>query len=119
MEENLLQVALHLGQSLVQVTVGEQVAAGVSRGSRLYGAVHGEGEGAHPSLQAGDVGLDLAEKLRVGAVQLLVQEAQFMADGGEPLYGRGVGLNLRGCRQLKTIRRVRERVSCENHPSAW
>lgn len=119
MEENLLHVALHLSQSLVQVTVGEQVPAGVCCGSRPHGAVHGEGEGAHPSLQAGDVSPDLAEKLREGALQLLLQEAQVMADAGEPLYGRGVGLDLRGCRQLKTIRRMRERVSRVNHPSAW
>lgn len=119
MEENLLQVALHLGQSLVQVTVGEQVVAGVSCGSRLHGAVQGEGEGAHPSLQTGDVGLDLAEKLREGALQLLVEETQVMADAGEPLYGWCVRLDLRGCRQLKTARRMRERVSCVNHPSAW
>lgn len=119
MEENLLQVALHLAQSLVQATVGEQVAAGLSRGSRPHGAVHGDGEGAHPSLQAGDVGLDLAEKLREGALQLLVQETQVMADAGEPLYGGGVGLDLWGCRQLKTVRRMRERVSCVSHPSAW
>lgn len=80
MEEKLLQVALHLDESQVKVAVGEHVVAGLSSGFGLDGAVRRHGEGAHPSLHAGDVGVDLAEELREGALQFVIQKSQIMAD---------------------------------------
>lgn len=74
-EKKLLQVALHLHQSQVKVTFGEQMVTGFSFGSSLDGAVHCQGEGAHPSLQAGDISLDLAEKLRGRALQFIIQKS--------------------------------------------
>lgn len=79
-EKKLIQVALHLRQSQVKVTVGEQTVAGLSCGSGSDGAVHCHGEGAHPSLQAGDISLDLAEELCERVLQFIVQKPKIMTD---------------------------------------
>lgn len=81
-ENKLLQVALHLGQSQMELAVGEHAVAGRSARSSLKGTVHGEGEGAHPSLQAGDISLDLAEELRDGVLQFIVQKSEILCDAG-------------------------------------
>lgn len=94
MEKNLLQVALHLVQNRVELGDKEADAGRPRCGSLLDGTVHGAGVGAHLSLQAEDVGLDLGEHLH--ALQLRVQEAQVVADAGQSLHGRSQGLCLCG-----------------------
>lgn len=77
-EKKLVQVALHLRQSQVEVSVGEQAVADLSWGLVVDGTVHRDGEGAHQSLQAGDVSLDLIEGF--WALQLVVQKCEVVAD---------------------------------------
>lgn len=61
--KKLLQVELHLRQSQVELAVRERIVTALYSWSGCDGTVHRHGEGAHPSLQAGDISLDLAEKL--------------------------------------------------------
>lgn len=79
-EEQLFQVVLDPQQSQVKVAVGEQMVAGFSYGSSLAGTVHGDGEGAHSSLQAGDIGLDLDETLCERTLQFVIQKFEVMTD---------------------------------------
>lgn len=81
-EQKLLQVALQRGQGLVEVTVGvlPGTAALCALGSGLDGTVHGEGQGAHHSLQAGDISLDLAEVVCVRALQFVIQKSEVVDD---------------------------------------
>lgn len=69
MENQAVQVALHLPQRQVKVALREQMDTGLRRSLLgLDRTVHGRGVRAHPSLQAGDVGLDLAEKVCLQAL---------------------------------------------------
>ncbi len=79
-EKKLVQVALHLRQSQVKVAVRERIVTGFSDGSGLEGTVQCQGEQAHPSLQAGDISLDLAEELCERALQFVIQKSKVMAD---------------------------------------
>lgn len=60
-DDELLQVALHPGQSLINVTVWIHTGSDLCCGSVLDGAVQYLGEGAHTPPHAGDISLDLAE----------------------------------------------------------
>lgn len=79
-EKKLVQEVLHLCQSKVKATVGEQMFTGLSCDSGLNGAVYHLSEGAQPSLQAGDVSLDLTEEVSGRALQLIVQKFKVMDD---------------------------------------
>lgn len=105
MEKQLVQVALHLGQSQVKVTVRERSVPGLSFGPGRGRTVHGQGEGAHPSLQAGHVGLDLAEELGERAPQLIIQKSKVTADAGQSLDRGAADLYLWSDRQLMQRRK--------------
>lgn len=100
---------MHLGQNLVELGDGEAISGTPCCGSLLDGTFHGDGVGAHLSLQAEDVILDLDEHLH--ALQLLVQEAQVVADADQSLHGRSGGLCLWGHWPLNA--QVRE-TACES-----
>lgn len=88
MEEQLLQVALHLSQYQEEDSVWKQVVAGVSCGSGIDQAARPQGPGANLGLKAGDVDCDLTEQLGDRALQLHGQESKVMSDLSESHDGR-------------------------------
>lgn len=107
-EKKHLQVDLRLPQSQVDVAVGELVVAGLRWLPGREWTAHRQGERAHSSLHAGDVGLDLAQKPREGALQLISQKSKVTADTSQSLDRRDVRFYWSRHRQL--WRRVRVRV---------
>lgn len=100
-EEKFLQVVLHLYQSQVEVAVGEQIVAALSSWFGCNRTVHCHGEGAHSSLQAGDISLDLAEKLCERVLQCIIQKSKVMADTSQSVNGRNDDFYLGSHRQLR------------------
>lgn len=105
-EKKFFHVELHLRQSQVRLTVGVHNVALRCFGSRSDGAVHQLGTEEQPSLQAGDISMDLPQKLSELALapQLIIQKSQVMADTRQTLDGRRADLYLWSCLQLNKRR---------------